>query len=66
MAAFKEASARFETTVAKGGPADLRAGLAELGKACGGCHERFRKPKAKDDDGSHRHHQHHAQDQARR
>ena len=42
--AFALAAARFDRTTQTGDLAAIRAGQAELGKACKNCHDRFRGP----------------------
>ncbi|QHL89970.1 cytochrome c [Sphingomonas changnyeongensis] len=46
-AAYQTATARLESAAKAGDVAGFRAALAETGKACGSCHDRYRKPQPK-------------------
>lgn len=45
IAAFEEAADELEDAADDEDPEAIQAAFKQLGKACGGCHETFRKPK---------------------
>jgi cytochrome c556 len=45
IAAFEDAADDLEDAADDDDPAAVQAAFKQLGKACGGCHEPFRKPK---------------------
>lgn len=46
-AAYQAATARLESAAKAGDVPGYRAALAETGKSCGACHDRYRKPQPK-------------------